>query len=147
MAKRVVTTDDVTGNVMSQWAGGDEQSVGIVPGRTNRTLALGDINDYAGYRWNGTAFEVIPPAPVRVLSPCEFVRRFTLAEEVAIDTLSDTDRTVKIWRHRVWLSTSVNLDHADVINGLAYLKSVSVPSLWPTTKRADQRIAEIRRSA
>ena len=97
-----------------------------------------------GRRWTGTSFEMVPPAPVRVLSPIDFARRFTLAEEAAIDALSDNDRIVKVWIRRLSLATSVNLDHADVVAGLAYLKSVGIPAIWPDIATANKRAAEIR---
>ena len=142
--KRIVITRDSNGAVVGQWSGGDEQDLAPVAGHTYITLAAGDTRDYNGQRWTGTAFALIPPAPVRVLSPLDFARRFTMAEEAAIDALADTNRTVKAWMRRLGLATSVNLDHADVINGLTYLKSVGVPSVWADAMTADRRIAEIR---
>ena len=144
--KRIVTVNDSDGRVLSQWAGGDEQALGPVAGRTHITLLAGDTTDYGGQRWTGTVFEPIPRPPVRVLSPLDFARRFTLAEEGAIDTLATTNVTVKAWARRLSLSTSVNLDHADVAGGLAYLKSIGIPDIWPDVTTADRRIAEIRRN-
>ena len=123
---------------------GDEQSLEVASGRTHRTLAAGDMQDYSGHRWDGTAFVRIPPAPIRVLTPLEFARRFTLAEDTAIDTLADTDRIVKAWRYRLALAQQVDLDHADVAAGLAYVKSVGIPSVWADVTTADRRIREIR---
>ena len=97
-----------------------------------------------GRRWTGEVFEVIPPAPIRVLSPVDFTRRFTLAEETAIDILADTNRIVKVWRYRLTLAQRVDLDHADVAAGLAYIKSVGIPSVWADVATADQRIRDIR---
>ena len=142
--KRIVTVTDGNGLVQSQWAGGDEQSLGPVTGRTHITLQDGDTTDYSGHRWTGTVFVRITPAPVRVLSPLDFSRRFTLAEEGAIDTLSTTNVTVKAWARRLSLATSVNLDHADVTAGLTYLKSIGIPAIWPDATTADRRITEIR---
>ena len=142
--KRIVTVDTSTGYVQAQWSGGDDQGLAIVAGRTHIILAAGDETNYSGYRWTGTIFERIPPAPVRVLSPLDFARRFTLAEEGAIDTLSATNVTVKAWARRLSLATSVNLDHSDVVVGLAYLKSIGIPAIWPDATTADRRIAEIR---
>ena len=142
--KRIVTIDDVTGNVVSQWSGGDEQILAPVAGRSHVALQVGDTADYSRKRWNGSAFIDIPPAPVRVISPVDFARRFTLAEEAAIDTLADTNRIVKIWRYRLTLAQRVDLDHADVAAGLAYIKSVGIPSVWADAATADQRIRDIR---
>ena len=142
--KRIITTDDATGNVLSQWAGGDEQELAPVASRTHRTLQAGDAADYSEKRWTGTAFVSKAARPVRVISPLDFARRFTLAEEGAIDTLSDSNKTVKAWMRRLTLATSVNLDHQDVIAGLAYMKAVGVPAIWPDEATADTRITAIR---
>ena len=142
--KRIVTVSDSDGHVLAQWIGGDDQALSSVAGRTHITLQVGDTADYSGQRWTGTVFEPIPPRPVRVLSPLDFARRFTLAEEGAIDTLATTNVTVKAWARRLSLSTSVNLDHADVAGGLAYLKSIGIPAIWPDATTADRRIVEIR---
>lgn len=142
--KRIVTTDDVTGHVLADWRGGDEQTLAPVAGRTHRQLASGDTASYSGTRWNGSAFEPIPPAPVRVIPAIDFMRRFTREEENAIDALADTNRDVKRWMRRAMKVDTVNLDHAEVIGGLAYLKSVGIPSVWADTATADARIIEIR---
>ncbi len=60
--KRMITTDDVTGNVLSEWHGGDDQTLEPVPGRTHRTVTGAD--SYSGQRWNGTAFEAVTPPVV-----------------------------------------------------------------------------------
>ena len=142
--KRIVTVRDSDGRVLSQWAGGDAQELASVAGLTHIVLESGDATDYGGHRWTGTRFERIPAPPLRVLSPIEFARRFTLAEEISIDTLSATNLTVKAWMRRVSLATSINLDHPDVAAGLAYLKSIGIPAIWPDTATADRRAAEIR---
>lgn len=144
--KRIVTIDAVTGNVLGEWSGGDEQELTLVAGRTYITLAAGDTASHSGQRWNGSSFELIPPAPVRVLSTIDFARRFQRAEETAIATLADSNRIVQALMRRLTLAQSVNLDHADVINGLAYLKSVGIPSVWADEQTADARIAAIRSS-
>ena len=141
--KRLVTTENGSGRVVSEWQGGTEQTLDPRQGHTHRSVP-NDGASYSGQRWNGLGFEPMPPDPIRVLSPLEFVRRFTIAEEIAIDALAETDRTVKVWQHRLSLATSVNLDHADVAAGLAYVKSVGIPSVWATEQVANRRIAEIR---
>ena len=142
--KRIVTVTDSDGHVQSQLTGGDDLTLRPVAGRTHITLQADDTADYSGYRWTGTTFEPIPRPPVRVLSPLDFSRRFTFAEEGAIDTLSTTNVTVKAWARRLSLATAVNLDHADVTAGLAYLKSIGIPAIWPDATTADRRITEIR---
>ena len=119
MSKRLVTTDDATGRVISEWQGGDEQDLAPVVGRTHRAVT-GEAS-YSGRRWNGTAFEPIVPPPVRTISPLDFARLFTQAEDEAIDASIDT--AVKFLRRRLNLATTVNLDHADVVNGTLLLVS------------------------
>lgn len=67
MAKRLVTIDTATGAVLSQWAGGDEQGLPPVAGRTHLALAEDDETDYGGHRWTGTAF--VRRAAVAVIDP------------------------------------------------------------------------------
>ena len=119
MSKRLVTTDDATGHVISEWQGGDEQTLGPVVGRTHRAVT-GDAS-YSGYRWTGTTFAPIVPPPVRTISRLDFARLFTQAEDEAID--ASVDAAVKFLRRRLNLATTVNLDHADVVNGTLLLVS------------------------
>ena len=142
MAKRIVTTDDATGAVVSTWRGGDDDDLAEVSGRTHRVVPDDGV-EYHGKRWNGSTFEAIPPAPVRVLSPLDFARRFSLTEEAEIDTLSDSNKRVKAWMRRLSLAGTVNLDHPDVALGLQFIKSVGIPSVWANEAQADRRIAEI----
>lgn len=150
--KRIVTTDDATGNVTSEWRGGDEQTLGPVAGRTHRVVA-NDSTSYIGTRWNGSDFEPIPPAPVRRLEPLDFVRRFTAGEEAAIDRLDTAgDLNVRAAKRRLSLvKDTVDLDHADVPLYLGYLKQKSLGAntpadqkVWPDAATADSRIAVIR---
>ena len=63
MSKRIVTIDDATGNVVSEWRGGDDQGLIPVAGRTHCVVT--DEENYSGKRWNGTAFEPrVSPAAV-----------------------------------------------------------------------------------
>lgn len=64
MSKRIVTIEDATGNVVSEWCGGDEQVLQPVAGRTH-FVVTGEAS-FSGQRWNGTAFE--PRVSVAVLS-------------------------------------------------------------------------------
>lgn len=145
MAIRLITVDTSTGNVVCSWMGGDDQTLAPVAGRTHIPVDPEDPRDYSRQRWDGTAFEPIHPAPVRVITPLDFARRFSMAEDTAIDVVADADRTVKAWMRRLTLAHSVDLDHQDVIAGLAHLKSVGIPSVWADTATADRRIREIRR--
>lgn len=61
--RRIVTVDTVTGNVVSQWTGGDEQDLAPMVGRTHLTLAEDDAANYSGQRWNGRTFEALQAAP------------------------------------------------------------------------------------
>ena len=71
MAKRILTVDDVTGRVIGDWCGGDEQSLGPVADRTHIPVPAEDTTDYLGSRWDGGAtFTPVPvpePAPDPVL--------------------------------------------------------------------------------
>lgn len=152
--KRLVTTDDVTGHVLSQWSGGEEQVLLPVNGRTHRQVpTITGPSSYSGMRWNGTAFEPIPPAPVRKIDSLDFVRRFTAAEETAVDKGDEAgDFNIRAAKRRLSLvKDQVDLDHADVIYYLGYLKQKSLDPLTPTDQRvwpdaatADTRIAAIR---
>jgi hypothetical protein len=84
------------------------------------------------------------PAPTRLLSPLDFCRRFTLQEDAAIDDLAQTNGILRAFMRRLSLASTVNLDHQDVISGLALIKAIGVPSVWPDIATADARIAEIR---
>lgn len=140
----LITGDNETAAWDFEWAKYDADP--LPPGVlevTNRPDWAGP-GSLIGHRWTGTSFEVVPPKPVRMLSPIDFARRFTLTEEAAIDALSDIDRIVKVWIRRLSLATSVNLDHADVVAGLSYLKSVGIPAIWPDIATANRRVAEIR---
>ena len=63
--KRIVTTRDSDGYVISRWAGGDEQSLAPVAGRSHREVPADDEADYGGKRWVATrrAFVAIPVQP------------------------------------------------------------------------------------
>ena len=78
--KRIVTVDDATGNVLSDWRGGDEQTLEPVAGRTHLDVA-NDDTDYTGQRWNGTSFELVPKPP----SP-PVVARLTVANDLEVAT-------------------------------------------------------------
>lgn len=141
---RIAVVEETSRRVVQQWTGGDEQSITTTTGYTQVALA-DNAPSVIGLKWvGGTTFAPFPPAPLRVVSPLDFARRFTMAEDRAIDALADTDRTVKAWMRRLSLADSVNLDHADVAAGLAYLKSVGIPSVWADAAAADTRIAAIR---
>ena len=85
-----------------------------------------------------------PPPPDRKLLPLAFSDRFTLGELSAIEALADSDHTVRAWLRKMTLASVVHLDDNNVINGLAYLKSVGIPALWADSATADIRIAAIR---
>ena len=143
--RRYVIVETATGNVKSVWQGGDEQDITAPEGCLKIAIVTDDTTDYTRKRWNGRSFDDIPPAPPsRILLPIDFVRRFTIDEDIAIDTLADTNKRVKAWRRRLEIVTSVRLDHPEVIAGLAYLKSVGIPFIWPDEATADVRIAAIR---
>src|SRR3990167_876508 len=59
---RIITTDDLTGRVISEWCGGVDQALEPVAGRTHRPVP-DDGKGYDGQRWTGVAFEAIPSPP------------------------------------------------------------------------------------
>lgn len=109
-----------TGVVVAEWSGSDNQAEWPTapPGRSFIPVPSGSA---IGKRWNGSAFEPYTPAASRILSPLDFARLFTQAEDDAIE--ASADATVKFLRRRLQLAQAVNLDHADVVNGTSVLVS------------------------
>lgn len=61
-----------------------------------------------------------------LMSPVEFMFRFTQAERVAIHQLSDTDFTIIDFLFLLDHTLTVNIDDAFVVNAISYLVSVNV---------------------
>ena len=61
---RVITTDDITGNVEVDWRGGPGQSLQPVSGKTHRQVPDNEP-DRMLQRWNGSSFS---PQPVPVVA-------------------------------------------------------------------------------
>jgi hypothetical protein len=63
-SKRIVTIEDITGNVLAEWAGGQEQSLPDPPaGRSHRDVTASPRTSHSGLRWTGNTFVPIPPTP------------------------------------------------------------------------------------
>ena len=87
------------------------------------------------------------PAPRRI-SLREFLRRFTDAEELALEALAEQStpagRAVRVLMRRLTSDPVVELDHPEVVVGFERLKAIAVPAVWADEATADARIAEIR---
>ena len=79
MTKRIVTTRDSDGHVVSQWSGGDEQDLAPVAGRTHITIQPDDTRNYIGTKWTGSAFVALPPVPAATVALAESRRKETLS--------------------------------------------------------------------
>lgn len=73
-------------------------------------------------RWNAVArtFEPKPPESASLL-PIDFMRRFTMAEEIAIRTAAKTDAAIEVFLSRLFVVTSVGLTHPETTGGINYL--------------------------
>ena len=80
--KRILTTDDQTGNVLSEWRGGDEQTLEPVVGRTHRELQPDDTKDYSRHRWDRTEFVALPATPAMVTMEDQLWRIETKLDEL-----------------------------------------------------------------
>lgn len=141
---RLVTIDESTGAVLSEWIGGEDQTLSDPPaGQVRLTDPPAPADGViVGKRWDGSAFVTIDPPPVRRLSRLAFARRFTFDEHVAIETAAATDAGIRAFLRLMDIAEDVGLDDDDLVAGLAYLKSVHVP--WADDETADTRIAAIR---
>jgi hypothetical protein len=98
-----------------------------------------------------TFSDIVPP-PRRKLTRHEFLSRFTIPEEVALEMVAastdpasaQTAAGIRVFQRRLLAAMEIDLDHPEVIAGLnsckAILRSLGV---WATDEIADQRIAEI----
>lgn len=79
----------------------------------------------------------VPPElpPVRILTPLEFMNRFTYDEELAIETAAETSPQLRVWLRRSSAANEIDLDHHLTINGLSALVSAGLIT--------EQRKAEI----
>lgn len=78
--KHIVTINDVTGAVVSEWRGGDEQSLADRPGHTH--LVVTDERSHTGERWTGLAFESMAPTAVDDLQAEQLWRIETKLDEL-----------------------------------------------------------------
>ena len=131
--KRIVTTENATGNVVSEWSGGDEQDLEPVVGRTHREVPDDDVS-YRGQRWDGAAFVPITQVAPRVIPAEQLMDLLTQAERIAIrqrgrgnaavlpdDTILDLIHQLDAKQGR-----GVSLDSAKLSTGLGYLVTVGI---------------------
>jgi hypothetical protein len=109
-----------------------ESDAAIVPQTPQFAVKVYDTQQLVpGRRWNSARREFEDFAPPRqpVLSPLEFLQRFTAVERIKIRALAKADPVVEDYMHLLDLATTVNLDDADTVNGLNYLTTGNDPAL------------------
>lgn len=91
-------------------------SAKVIPARTS------------GMDWNPETldFDVPREIPGDALSPGEFMDRFTLDEDVAIETAAQSDPMLRVFLRRVQSNPRIRLDAPLVQQGLGYLVSVGI---------------------
>jgi hypothetical protein len=101
-------------------------------------------------------FTVAPVPPRRILTRHEFLSRFTLQEEIALEMVAastdpaqaQTAAGIRVFQRRLLAAMEIHLDHAEVIAGLDSCKSILIAlGVWQEGAAADARVAEIRASA
>lgn len=86
------------------------------------SIALAAEPDRQHEQWNAItrAFEPKPPEAAS-LAPIDFMRRFTMAEEIAIRTAAKTDVTIEVFLSRLFVVATVGLAHPETTGGINYL--------------------------
>lgn len=110
------------------------------------------IPDPRTEKWDGSAIVAKTAAEVAnydatIPNPIdgrEFLDRFTDTEYAGFTDIAKTNITVRRLLDTATASATVDVNHTRTVQGLAYLKSVGVPSVWADNATADQRIKEIR---
>jgi hypothetical protein len=86
------------------------------------SIALAAEPDPQAEQWNAItrAFEprLAESAP---LAPIDFMRRFAMAEEVAIRTAAKTDVAIEVFLARLFVVPAVGLSHPETTGGISYL--------------------------
>ena len=85
-------------------------------------IALATESDHQNEQWNAItrSFEPRPPDAAS-LTPIDFMRRFTMAEEIAIRTAAKTDVGIEVFLSRLSVVASVGLAHPETTGGIDYL--------------------------
>lgn len=102
-------------------------------------VALGDSPAEPGWRYEGGTFlpplppEVVPPAPIRVITAREFRLRFSLAERGAItlaasQALEQGDPALQVFLDDLAASQVVELDHPELAAGVEALVTAGLIS-------------------
>ena len=76
-----------------------------------------------GMDWNPETrdFDIPRAVPGTVLTPAEFMDRFTLAEDVAIETAAASDPMIRVFLRRVQNNPTIRMNNELVAQGLGYL--------------------------
>lgn len=91
-----------------------------------------------GQTGTGSAVPPAPPAPLPVMiSPIEFMNKFTEAEKLAITAASLSDPAIRLWYDQLLASQGVNMSDTSVLAGIAQL----VKAKAITQARADEILA------
>lgn len=91
--------------------------------------------------WNAQAlqFDAAPPAPKIWDNPFDFMKEFSIAEEVRIRTAAKTDMQIEVLLARLMAAGRVRSDDEIVVIGLGYLQGVSdVEGPLLTSQRAQE---------
>lgn len=122
----------------------DIHSVVVVPGAV--------YPDARTQKWDGAAIVAKTQAEIdaydatqpKLIRTRDLLRRITNAEQDAIDELAKTTKPLKRLMHLMLSDGYTDVNHADFVQGWAYIKSIGIPAIWPDAAAADAAIARIR---
>jgi len=85
-------------------------------------VALTAAPDHQNEQWiaSARAFQAMPAEAVS-LAPIDFMRRFTMAEEVAIRVAAKTDAAIEVFLSRLFVVATIGLAHPETTGGINYL--------------------------
>lgn len=121
VSKYAILSGDIVANVIIA----EQEFVDTLDAGTWMLLEQGSR---VGPNWvyNGTDFAEPAPLVINEITPADFMRRFTMAEWIAADTLSKTDEVMAYAFAMFNLVTVVHLNHPDTINFVGYMMSKSI---------------------
>lgn len=114
------------------------------------TTVFEALTHFSAAEWQTITNAGFTPAPTRVVSTREFIRRFTQAEKEAMEEIAEATtqngRRMRVIFRELDGDTTVNLDNQFLIDALnLFLKPVLVnKGTWANAATADARIAAIR---
>lgn len=89
--------------------------------------------NFTGYEWVMVPYWIIPPTPPTpepvlksILTPLEFLNRFTDIEAKTIISLSKTDPDVELWWLKYNKAQDMDLDDPQTIEGVQVLEAIGV---------------------